>query len=223
MNNAMPTTDEVKALVTRLRAGGNDPMWDAHCEMDKRTINQAADLIERLARSEPAVPVAEGSVCAARTSVGANDPQECDWPVCGCDPRAQKVLDALHEQGLALSPSNARKALDDLHASSSEVLALLKKSPAMQGREHISIGSRFADAIASAKIALSSPLYAHPPRTPDVEAVGPEAIDRMVAAFNCGLVSVPDVNNTRGYTVRYQPQDAMRAAIAAMTGEAGHG
>lgn len=41
--------------------------------------------------------------CAARKNIGANDPQDCDWPVCGCDPHADKVIEALDESG-RLSP-----------------------------------------------------------------------------------------------------------------------
>ena len=46
--------------------------------------------------------------CAARNgSVGANQPQDCNWPVCGCDPVANKVLDTLDEMGYF----NAGKAI----------------------------------------------------------------------------------------------------------------
>jgi hypothetical protein len=39
--------------------------------------------------------------CAAREAgtAGGNDPQDCDWPVCGCDPYANKVIEALDESG----------------------------------------------------------------------------------------------------------------------------
>ena len=38
--------------------------------------------------------------CKARAAnMGANDPQDCDWPVCGCDPHADKVIEALQESG----------------------------------------------------------------------------------------------------------------------------
>ena len=38
--------------------------------------------------------------CKARAAnMGANDPQDCDWPVCGCDPYADKVIEALQESG----------------------------------------------------------------------------------------------------------------------------
>lgn len=38
--------------------------------------------------------------CKARSAnMGANDPQECDWPMCECDPYADKVIAALQESG----------------------------------------------------------------------------------------------------------------------------
>lgn len=41
-----------------------------------------------------------------------------------------------------------------------------------------------------------------------------EQIDKLLAAFKCGLVTEPDTANPRGFTVRYKPRDAMRAALA---------
>lgn len=39
--------------------------------------------------------------CKARTagSAGGNVPADCDWPFCGCDPTATKVLEAIEESG----------------------------------------------------------------------------------------------------------------------------
>lgn len=39
--------------------------------------------------------------CAAARhgTAGGNDPVDCDWPVCGCDPQATKVIEALQESG----------------------------------------------------------------------------------------------------------------------------
>jgi hypothetical protein len=39
--------------------------------------------------------------CRARRagSAGGNLPQDCDWPGCGCDPAATRVLNALEESG----------------------------------------------------------------------------------------------------------------------------
>lgn len=37
--------------------------------------------------------------CAARGSVGANDPQECDWPNCGCAPPADTLEQGKHRHG----------------------------------------------------------------------------------------------------------------------------
>jgi len=39
--------------------------------------------------------------CKARA--GKTDPpQDCDWPFCGCDPKAERVLEAIRESGLKL-------------------------------------------------------------------------------------------------------------------------
>lgn len=67
------------------------PMWTAYSELARKVICE------------------QGWKCAARGSVGANDPQDCDWPVCGCDPYAAKVIAALEESGLAAirTPSSA--------------------------------------------------------------------------------------------------------------------
>ena len=39
---------------------------------------------------------------AQRTGVGGGDPQDCNWPVCGCDPSASRVIEALEESGAFL-------------------------------------------------------------------------------------------------------------------------
>lgn len=42
-----------------------------------------------------------GWQCAARKqgTAGGNVPADCNWPVCGCDPYADKVIAALQEAG----------------------------------------------------------------------------------------------------------------------------
>ena len=42
--------------------------------------------------------------CKARYSgtAGGNPPQDCDWPMCGCDPVANRVLSSIHESGLEI-------------------------------------------------------------------------------------------------------------------------
>lgn len=43
--------------------------------------------------------VREVWACAARKQ-SLPEPADCDWPVCGCDPYASKVISALQESGL---------------------------------------------------------------------------------------------------------------------------
>lgn len=47
---------------------------------------------------------ARGFECAARKQ-SLPEPGDCDWPTCGCDPHADKVITALEEQCLLLSAS----------------------------------------------------------------------------------------------------------------------
>jgi hypothetical protein len=56
-----------------------------------------------------ALTPASSAVCAARSqgSAGGNDPADCDWPFCGCDPHADKVLAALQECGWSTPASSA--------------------------------------------------------------------------------------------------------------------
>ncbi len=43
------------------------------------------------------------------SGVGGNDPQDCEWPVCGCDPYADKVIAALDEAGAGDSDEMAER------------------------------------------------------------------------------------------------------------------
>lgn len=43
-------------------------------------------------------------ICKARRYSGP-DPQDCDWPFCGCDPYASKVIEVLEESGALKDPA----------------------------------------------------------------------------------------------------------------------
>jgi hypothetical protein len=49
---------------------------------------------------------AEGWKCKANRT--ADPPQDCDWPHCGCDPNAEKVIEALIEEGWGPSQTGER-------------------------------------------------------------------------------------------------------------------
>lgn len=64
---------------------------------------------DTLISAKAATPVADIK-CAARKqgTAGGNAPAECDWPGCGCDEAANKVIDALQESGnLAMTRASA--------------------------------------------------------------------------------------------------------------------
>ncbi len=50
---------------------------------------------------------AEGWKCKANRT--ADPPQDCDWPHCGCDPNAEKVIEALIEEGWGPNPGTGKR------------------------------------------------------------------------------------------------------------------
>jgi len=84
--------------------------WSKMSEAERDSIRQGAEGVHKLlaARREPG-PGDDKSivsrerksfVCKVRgVNMGANSPQDCNWPVCGCDPCADKVIDTLIESG----------------------------------------------------------------------------------------------------------------------------
>ncbi|HEX6038894.1 hypothetical protein [Longimicrobium sp.] len=65
-----------------------DGIWRGHLEPGVRAARAALS---------PAPEPAPWK-CAARNSA-CDPPQDCDWPNCGCDPKASEVMSALVEQG----------------------------------------------------------------------------------------------------------------------------
>lgn len=60
------------------------------------------------ARARQVLPV-DGRLfkCSARTiPTHGGDPMDCDWPHCGCDPSANRVLEQLHEEGASIVPNS---------------------------------------------------------------------------------------------------------------------
>jgi hypothetical protein len=78
-----------------------------------RQLNAPADKApcEVSAPAEAAVGGALPWQCKARIASGANDPQDCNWPLCGCDPYADKVIGALNVSGLYIVPCTPTKEM----------------------------------------------------------------------------------------------------------------
>ena len=75
---------------------------DRRYHMD--AINRIAKCVGGLGEtSERVAELVEESVgwkCQARRT--ADPPQDCDWPTCGCDPKATRVIEFLQESGRIL-------------------------------------------------------------------------------------------------------------------------
>lgn len=92
---------EIEAMAERLEAYA-EPLT---ADDDFQTPQDAAAMLRSLARQALAPSSWE---CGARKqgTAGGNDPADCDWPVCGCDPYASKVIASLEERGsLPTSPA----------------------------------------------------------------------------------------------------------------------
>lgn len=74
-------------------------------------LQAIAEELYRMARST------ESFKCAARSAnTGANDPQECDWPFCGCDPYADKVIAEIQEAGFTLVKDEDLLKMSSIHS-----------------------------------------------------------------------------------------------------------
>lgn len=67
---------------------------EAYLQQELRKLHAAVEYYS------PSAPAPTWTCKARAANMGANDPQECNWPLCGCDPYADKVIAALEEHGL---------------------------------------------------------------------------------------------------------------------------
>jgi hypothetical protein len=67
--------------------------------------------------------------CTARKqgTPGGNDPADCDWPGCGCDPAANKILEAIDEAGFEITKKPDPVAWDAPYNRSYEPVETLAK------------------------------------------------------------------------------------------------
>lgn len=61
-------------------------------------------------------------VCGAthQGTAGGNDPTDCNWPTCGCDPHATEVIKALQESGLLKQEWRVDRAEQDMRVAELE-------------------------------------------------------------------------------------------------------
>jgi hypothetical protein len=83
------------------------------CRPAVRNAFKALDAARAVLAAAPKQPW----TCAARAqgTAGGNDPADCDWPGCGCDPYATRVIEALEEQGVLVRPTPAASGSEPPH------------------------------------------------------------------------------------------------------------
>ena len=87
-STALAEREALEQLIIDMRAIGK--MLGEH---------QLASVCEDYARRAEAAPV-QWKCKASAANTGANDPQDCDWPACGCDPSEPALAKLLAEERL---------------------------------------------------------------------------------------------------------------------------
>lgn len=105
------------ALMEKLSAAEQKYGWTTDWTKDDWEADCQRQLMGHIARGDPLDVAAYAAFCwhhrwstsqgdikyqpweCAGRKQAQPEPGECDWPVCGCDPRANKVIDALQESG----------------------------------------------------------------------------------------------------------------------------
>lgn len=103
----VPTRTEMRdalRLVLMFHAGGEwgelrREQWKSITGTYEATSKVMCDHIRR---------VLDGHICKAQRT--ADPPQDCNWPMCGCDPEANDVFEALVESGLTIVPEEVEKS-----------------------------------------------------------------------------------------------------------------
>lgn len=103
-------------IKNRCEAGGP---WKSYVEMEAEVAQLQEKIIElevtlddeEAANIERQVP--PEFTCRVRAAGLTDPPQDCDWPMCGCDPRADKVIEALQESGCLVSRAEVERARSD--------------------------------------------------------------------------------------------------------------
>ena len=95
-----------------------------------------------------------GASCRARNSYP--DPVDCDWPHCGCDPKATKVVEALIEEGWSSEGEveRLRKALGETDRIAWHILHIASRSPITEAAT-VKMGELASKIQAEARAAIS--------------------------------------------------------------------
>lgn len=135
------TAEQMNAIEAAAIAG--QPLTDPDWKQDQAETT-------RIRTSDPSSTRSDRWVCATRQRGITLDPQDCDWPVCGCDPLASKVLDTIAESGFVIvpkDPSSTRSEVTVENVAYQIRRALVEHYPAMNGVIRESVGDAAARAL----------------------------------------------------------------------------
>jgi hypothetical protein len=107
-----PRTDaagEIAVMLDEIDRILEDPDVDDRAEAIEyvQSARKALEVVDAaivgLVRGEPASQEEPTPTCKVRAAGKTDPPQDCDWPFCGCDPHADRVIDHLQERGMLVA------------------------------------------------------------------------------------------------------------------------
>ena len=104
--------------------------WLANSPYSYATLRAALAHLRPSPMSDAVSVVSEGTPWTCGAKASTDPPQECDWPTCGCDPRAAKVIEALQESGALVD----RAEIASLRASLAAAEQALKQEQLVSAR-----------------------------------------------------------------------------------------
>lgn len=88
--------------------GVTEPAWKVSDDRIKRLMidvgmPNSMSLYQSFKQLENELALTATWRCRVREAGKTDPPQDCNWPFCGCDPYAIKVMDAIEESGIPVS------------------------------------------------------------------------------------------------------------------------
>jgi len=161
----VPDAEEYRSTFSGIVQGNCEGCGDCsddengECACD-RIVNELIAAIERINEEAAPQPTAGGDAPWKCNALVTNygDPKDCNWPYCGCDPHAERVMKSAREQGW-YSPGDFEEAeAEHKDALSAERARVIEMAQAMQAelaaagvrsklddREGLSPGFKFND------------------------------------------------------------------------------
>lgn len=134
-----------KILLVAERNISTEDEFDQHCNVN--LMKEELRGILRPFITPACSPLVE---CKGRKTCGDNNPGDCDWPFCDCDPRVNKVMQAIWESGYSIvkvTPASTEETRIDVDTLSSWLAVKMPDSLNLNTSERTPVKTWLAERI----------------------------------------------------------------------------